>query len=218
MNKITLTLYFCAGMSGKTFSSTIMVDKPYDTISTTFTWDECAKLGIEYVSDLIDQTLKLNPNLQTEIGTYALEQITYKNIYVENGYYLIGLQDDKKLADIFTDFKTDSLAFAYIYVGGGASMHHMGYIFVVHPREQIHAFNPHVHVVRDGISVRYSLDTFKRFPQDKYSREHDRDEKKIIRPYLQKNRDELMCYWNLAMNGYIPPAKDEKGHQYCKES
>ena len=86
MNTITLTLYFCAGMSGKTFSSTIMVDKPYDTISTTFTWDECTKLGIEHVSDLIDQTLKLNPNLQTEIGTYALEQITYKNIYVENGY------------------------------------------------------------------------------------------------------------------------------------
>lgn len=218
MSKITLNIHFCAGMSGNTFSQTIMVDKPYDTIHTTFTWDDCLKLGIEHVSDLIEQTLKQNPTLQSEIGTYAIEQITYKNIYVASGRYLIGLQDDKKLADILADFGTDSLEFVYIYVAGGASMHHMGYLFVVHPREQIHAFNPHVHVVRDGISVRYSLDTFKRFPQDKYSREHDRDEKKIIRPYLQKNRDELMRYWNLAMNGYIPPVKDEEGHQYCKES
>ena len=68
------------------------------------------------------------------------------------------------------------------------------------------------------MSVRYSLDTFKRFEQDIPSREHKRDEKKIIIPALKKNVKRLYGFWNQYMSGYIPPDEDENGKQYYKES
>ena len=50
------------------------------------------------------------------------------------------------------------------------------------------------------------------------SREHKRDEKKIIILTLKKNAKKLYGYWNQYINGYIPPDEDETGKQYYKES
>lgn len=219
MKHITFDIYLIAGMSASTFSPTIMVDKPYDAIHTEFTWHELTELGVRYVSDLIELSKARNPDLQTQIGSYGMENFCYQTVYLKKGDYLIGLQEDKELTSIFTYFQTDHLEFAFLYVAGGASRNHMGYKFVVHlSREQIHAHEPHVHVERDGVSVRYSLDTFERFSKDEPSWEHRRDEKKVILPYLKKNKALLMEYWDLAMNGFLPPQRDENGRQYCAES
>ena len=68
------------------------------------------------------------------------------------------------------------------------------------------------------VSVRYSLETFERFEQDKYSRVHAKYEKKRILPFLNDHKEELMEFWNMAMKSYIPPQIGENGCQYCKES
>ena len=75
---------------------------------------------------------------------------------------------------------------------------------------------PHVHVVKDDESVRYSLVTLERI--DKCSRSFLRDEKKKIRPALEKYLPRLQEYWTAAMNGYRPPEFDFHGKQYYPES
>lgn len=219
MKSIEFTIYLIAGMSEETFSPGIMVDKPYAEIRASFTSQELAELGIQKVSDLIDHIKMKHSDMEAEIGAYGMENFCYQNTYLMQDDYLIGLEDDKEIDYIFEDFQTDSLSFAYLHVAGGASRHHMGYKFVVHlSREDIHANDPHVHVERDGVSVRYSLITFERKTRDETTWAHRRDEKKIIIPYLKRNRDILMGYWDLAMKGYRPPQVDEQGHQYCSES
>ena len=88
----------------------------------------------------------------------------------------------------------------------------------MHPNEAVHKHKPHVHVVKDDMSVRYSLETLERFPQDVFSREYKRDEKKIIIPALKKNQKKLWDYWNCYMGGYCSPTIDCQGKEYYKES
>ena len=219
MKSLEFTVYLIAGMSEETFSPVIMVDNPYDSIQTAYTWQELSEQGIKRVSDLIENVKTKNADIESKIGSYGMENFCYQNVYLKQKDYLIGLQEDKALNTIFEDFKSDTLSFAYLYVAGGASRHYMGFRFDVHlSREQIHANKPHVHVIHDDISVRYSLESFERFPQDKGSRFHEQHEKKRILPFIRNNKEELMDLWKLAMNGYIPPQIAEDGCQYCKES
>lgn len=118
---------------------------------------------------------------------------------------------------MFSDFDTDELSFATFCVGG-PSFRCEGYLFVIHPNEEIHKNHPHVHVRRNGNETRYSLNTLTRFSNDNFCREFQKDEKKIILPYLQKNKDRLLKYWDLCMKGYIPPVEDEDGKQFYPES
>lgn len=219
MKTLEFTVYLIAGMSEETFSPVIMVGSPYDRIHTAYTWQELSEQGIKRVSDLIENIKIKNADIESKIGSYGMENFCYQNVYLRRDDYLVGLQDDKELNTIFEDFQTDALSFAYLYVAGGASVHYMGFRFDVHlSREQIHANKPHVHVIHDDVSVRYSLETFERFSQDKGSRFHDQHEKKRILPFLRKHKEELMGRWKMAMNGYIPPQIAEDGCQYCKES
>ena len=219
MKSLELTIYLITGMSEETFSPIIMVGNPYDRIHTAYTWQELSEQGIKRVSDLIENIKTKNPDLESKIGSHGIENFCYQNVYLKQDDYLVGLQEDKELNTIFEDFQSDSLSFAYLYVAGGASLHYMGFKFDVHlSREQIHAYKPHVHVIHDDVSVRYSLETFERFPQDKYSRIHNQHEKKRILPFLRAHKEELMNLWRMAMNGYIPPIIAEDGCQYCKES
>ena len=219
MKSLDFTVYLIAGMTEETFSPLIMVGNPYDRIQASYTWRELSEQGINQVSDLIENIKKKNTDIESKIGSFGMENFCYQNVYLRREEYLVGLQEDKELKAIFEDFQSDSLSFVYLYVAGGASLHYMGFKFDVHlSREQIHAYKPHVHVIHDDISVRYSLETFERFPKDKYSRFHDQHEKKRILPFLRDHKEELMDLWKLAMNGYIPPQIAENGCQYCKES
>jgi hypothetical protein len=152
------------------------------------------------------------------LGEFGIENFNVENIYIKHKGYLIGLQEDKSLSDVFSYFKKNILEFDYIYVAGGASREYHGYQFIVHPKEDIHRYTPHVHVKKDSVALRYYLETFERFKGDKHLREHDRDEKKIIIPFLEQNKKWLWEEWDMYMNGYTPPIVTESGKQYCKET
>ena len=208
-----------SGMSSQNFSEKIMIYAPLESCQTSLSFKECKEKRIYHVSDLITWVIKSSPNLHSFIGDWGMENFCYQNIYIKDNERLLGLKDDKLLIDIFNFFNIDTLDFVYIVVAGGASIHCGGYKYVVHSDEYIHQNDPpHVHVIRDDKSVRYYLEPIKRFTQDRPSREHLRDEKKTIIPAIKRNRKKLLEYWNLAVNGYVPPAEDETGRQYYKES
>lgn len=218
MHTVTLEIDIIAGMTEETLSPCIMIDHPVRAICQTFTAQELAESSVQTVSQLIALVQRRLPELHELLGEYGMEQLCCERLYLRWGDYLLGLGGDKALSRVCAELSDEDPRFVYLFVAGGASRQYMGYTFAVHPREQIHAHTPHVHVVRDGVSVRYSLVNFQRFPQDGKSRMHDRDEKKVILPYLRKNQKTLLRYWDLAMEGYLPPALDEQGRQYCPES
>ena len=197
--------------SDRTFSDKIMIWEPLNKCAETFDFN---KLKITTVNEFIN----LVKNQESEfLGEYGTENLSIDRIYIQAADILIGFREDKKLDNVFNDFSTDDLQLAYFIVGG-ASIHCMGYKFVVHPNEDIHRNNPHVHVCKDDDSVRYSLLTLERFKKDYMPRTYARDEKKIIIPYLKKNQAKLMNYWNLYINGYTVPVEDEYERQFYPES
>lgn len=213
MKKITFHIYL-SEMNDELFSDKIMIDKPKDHITKTFSLAECLNKEIHCVSDLINAIKDTTDNILFMLGDLGMENFCYENTYLQYTGYLFGLQKDKQLLELFEDFSTDELELAYIWAAGGASIHCNGYRFAVYSGEDNHRYSPHVHVIRNDVSVRYSLETFERFQQDNFSREHARDEKKIILPVLKRNKKRLMGYWNLAIKGYSPPVEDECGKQY----
>ena len=74
-----------------------------------------------------------------------------------------------------------------MYVAGGASREYHGYKFIVRSDEDRHKNMPHIHVEKDGVSPRYLLSNLERIASDKCLKDHLRDEKKIIKPYIKKN-------------------------------
>lgn len=217
MKKIVFRIHLC-GMSEKTFSKKIMIYKPFNTVKKVFSIKNCNDNGIVYISDLINFIVTNTKDINSLLGDYGTENFNYRSIYIRHKDYLLGLQKDEPLKELFAFFKSSKIEIDYISVLGGASIHCNGYMFIIHPNEEIHKYQPHVHVIKNGISVRYSLDTFERFEHDTPGREHQRDEKKIIIPTIKKNQNRLYDFWNKYMNGYIPPAEDENGKQYYKES
>lgn len=210
MKSITFSIYVC-GMNRHTVTQKIMIHAPYAMYEKTFYGNDLAS---KTISDIIQIVGKDAAAFLTEHGV----KLSWEHVCIRTSSALIALQEDKKLDEIFTYFSTDDIQFAYFFIVGGASIHCGGYRFTVHPDEDIHRNSPHVHVYKDGKNARYSLNTLKRFPDDNILREFIRDEKKIILPYLKKNQEKLMGYWNHYMNGYTFPAEDVDGNQYYPES
>lgn len=210
MKTITFNAYVC-GMSEGTFSEKIMIYEPFAKYEKTFCYEE---LTAKTVSEFIDLVKK---DASEFLGEYGTEQLDVDRLYIQTADALLGMQNDKLLDDIFAYFSIDNIQFSFFLVGG-ASIHCMGYRFVVHPDEDIHRNTPHVHVCKDDNSVRYSLVTLERFKQDPLPRTYARDEKKVIMPHLRKNQAKLMGYWNHYINGYTVPFEDEQGRQYYPES
>lgn len=205
-------------MTSKQISKKVLIDKPFKTFCRFYTLGYCEKKRVLTTFELIEFVKKNNDCLQKMLGYNGMSNMNCSNIYIEHKGYLFGLQEDKSFRDIVSQLKKHVIIFDYFYVPGGASREHQGYCFIVHPDESVHKFSPHVHVKKNGVSPRYSLTTFRRFSNDKYTRDHIRDEKKIIVPFLKKNRDWFYSKWDLYMKGYIPPIETENGQQICKES
>lgn len=215
MKKVDFTVYFC-GITEGTFSERIMIYAAHDSYRKTYSIGEDIPEDGE-VSDII-KAFKLDANSDNNPLAHLVDNsVRIDTAYLHINDTLYGFQYDKKLLDIFGDFDTEYLELAYFHAGG-ASLSYHGYQFVVHSDEKIHEHRPHVHVKRNGNATRYSLDTLTHFPEDAFCREFQRDEKKIIIPFLEKNIEKLSGYWDLAMKGYIPPVEDERGKQYYRES
>ena len=187
MKTIVFKIHMC-GMSERTISRKIMIDKPFKTIAKTLNLSYCLKNSIFTVGDLISHIKESCNGIVDLLGEFGIDNFNVENIYIKHKGYLIGLQEDKSLSDVFTYFKKNILEFDYIFVAGGASREYHGYKFIVHPKEDIHRYTPHVHVEKDNVAPRYYLKTFERFKDDNYLREHERDEKRIIIPFLKKNK------------------------------
>lgn len=211
MKKVTFSVYYC-GISEELFAPNIRIYKPHDSICRQYVFEN--EIGADWkISDLIQKFL----TDVRDIDTWTAENIQPSRIYVQTSSALYGFLEDKKIAEVFSDFETENLQLAFFCVGG-ASFESNGYHFIVHPSEEIHKNLPHVHVRRNENITRYDLNTLKRFPKDKFCWDFQRDEKKIILPYLKRNKRKLLGYWNMYMKGYTPPIEDEDGQQYYPES
>ena len=214
MKRITVSLHRCGMLSGL-YSEEIMIYKPIESFEVKFELDET--MCLLRVSQLIERFKKMAQDEAQYSGEWEEENLTYEHIYVRTEKELIGLREDKQIHEIFTYFKTSSLCFEF-FVVGGASFYCDGYLFKVKPREQIHRYTPHVHVKRDDEETRYYIETAERMVGDEVSRRFLKDEKKRIKPFIEENKERLMEYWNLYMNGYSSPALSENGKQYYPES
>lgn len=215
MKTIRFTAYFC-GMSEELFADNILIYKPYGSYEKTY-YDQDFALS-EKVSNIMERFKVDAINDGNALEDWESENLQIDTIYIRTEDALLGLQSDKLLSDVFAYFRSDRIEFVYVCVHGGASFMREGYRFIVHPNEEVHRYHPHVHVKRNDDETRYSLVTLTRFPNDSYSREFRRDEKKVIVPYLKKNQKKLRRYWDYYINGYIPPEENSDGMQFYKES
>ncbi len=217
MKKVVFKIHI-SGMSKRNFSKNIMIYKPYKTFKKEFNLKDTEALQKCKISELIEEFKKSKEFITCEKSYYSMNELTLENIYIKHRGTLLSLHTDKYIWDVFNFFKTNRIEIVYIFVAGGASIYYEGYKFVIHPNEDIHKNTPHVHVKKDDMSVRYYLDTLKRFPKDVCSREYQRDEKKIILRGLKKNKKKLCAYWEYYMGGYSAPETDFQGRQFYKES
>ena len=217
MKTITFDFHL-VGMNDAMFSDDIMISKPRITLTFNLFEDEWADHEIERVSELISYIVSENPCAKLLLGEDGMRGLTSDNICILNVGCMLRTAQDRFLRDMFSFFHTKHLHFAYFFIEGGASFECDGYKFVVHSNEMIHRNSPHVHVNKNGYSVRYSLITLKRYKEDKCDRIYDRDEKRIIQPALKKHHKILWKFWKLSVNGYVPPEIDEKGRRYYEES
>lgn len=216
MKSITFTIHSSTGSSDEFYSRHILIDKPKMSISFYYNEEDLETLEIQSVSQLVREVKTTNRCVEEMIADWGMENFTVQTTYIKRKDHLLAFEQDKTLAEVFTDFQTDHLELLHFYVAGGASLECHGYRFMVHSNEEIHRNLPHVHVIKDGESVRYSLVTLERL--DKCSHDFQKDEKKKILPALKKHLLRLQEYWTAAMGGYRPPEFDLKNKQYYPES
>lgn len=214
MHKLRFNIYVC-GMSEETFTEQIMIYRPIYTTTKIFLQKDLDDLGIAYISELIEYIKRDNAMCEV-LGEWGLENISTETVYIQHQDYLLGLREDKTILSIFDYFHSESLELAFFIVGGASIHNETSYRFTVHPNEDIHRHMPHVHVRKDDVEIRYSLETLK--PIDPLVNPHRRDNKKIIIPFLEKNQKKLMGLWQLYMDGYISPQITQEGQQFYPES
>ena len=214
MSDLQFSIFFC-GMSEETFSEHIMIYKPNSSIVNNFTESDLRELGLTKASKLID-FLKNDANIRERLGTWGLDNFSVDTIYVRHNDYLLGLREDKLISDMFSDFQTQNLELSYFVVGGASFHNETSYRFTIHPDEKIHQDMPHVHVSKAGVEIRYSLEDL--LPIDRLINPHKRDNRKIITPFLQSNRQKLLELWNYYNKGYTIPEVTQEGQQFYKES
>lgn len=215
MRKVDFTAYF-GGATDGTFSRKIMIHGAHNSYKKTYSVGKDIPEDGK-ISDVIKATKLAARSDSNPLAHEVDDSIQTDTVYLRINDTLYGFRYDKKLLEVFSDFGTDYLELAYFHVGGPSIRDH-GYRFVIHSDEKIHEHRPHVHVKRNGNATRYSLDTLARFPEDDFCREFQRDEKKIILPFIEKNIGKLRGYWDSTMKGYVPPVEDERGKQYYRES
>lgn len=213
MKLIVFKIHLC-GMSNKTLLPKLLIDKPFKRITKIFDLHLCKKKGVITVNDLIQHIKHSERHLVKVLGNFGLENFIVDNIYIKYNGYFVGFQHDKSLEDVFDYFNKGIIELNYVVNVGGASRIYRGYKFIIHSNEEIHKNTPHVHVEKNGISTRYRLDPIERITSDKCSSEHLRDEKKIIKPYIEDNIEWFKEKWLLSINGYKPPIENEEGFQY----
>lgn len=216
MKRISFEIHYVDGMNEEYLSQSILIRKPKISVVFSFDEEDLEILGIQCIRQLIHHIKTVNHCVESLIDVSGMDNFSVQTTYIKQKDYLLCLEDDKTLDQVFLDFQTEHLTFLLFFVGGGGSIECNGYRFAVHSDEKIHEHMPHVHVIKGKESVRYSLVTLKRI--DNCSHVFLRDEKKIILPALKKYLPRLQEFWTAAMGGYRPPEFDFDNKQYYPES
>jgi hypothetical protein len=214
MYYLDFNIYLC-GMCDEHFSDKIMIYKPYLSIKWSFDNETLVAEKVFNVIQLIEY-VKTSKVIREALNDYELDNLSYITTYIKHNDYFLGMKCDRTISDIFRVLKTEHLEFVYFQVGGASLNSGKGYRFSVYCNEERHKNLPHVHVVKDGISARYSLETLE--PIDCLTKPHKRDDKKHIRPFLEKERATLLDMWKYNMAGFSTPEISEDGFQYYNES
>lgn len=216
MKQIHFSVYYCSmiGSEKNIFPDKIKIWSPLKILRKTVTADSEQTVQISSLIGLFKQ----DPEVAALLGDFALDRFSLETLYVETDSAFLGFQEDKTVAQLCSELSMDEPKLAYIFVPGGASISCQGYKFVIHSDEQVHRGTPHVHVKKNGISVRYYLDTLERFPGDALGPEHRRDERRKILPALRRLQPQLQEMWDLNIKGYRTPELGESGEQYYPES
>ena len=214
MKKLRFSIHFC-GMSDETFTEHIMIYKPHISIVEKFTVEDLERLGVCNISDLIAY-MKTVKSIREDLGSWGMANFSYMTTYIGYKDYLLGLREDKTISEIFDYFDTDQLELSHFIVGGASIHNETNYRFTVHSDERIHEHMPHVHVLKAGIDIRYSLDSLQ--PIDSLVNPHRRDNRRIILPFLKTNHDKLLEMWRHNINGYSTPDITEEERQFYSES
>lgn len=201
------------GINDKTFSDTIMIYKPHISVRFSIFEYELSNNHIKKISDLLKYiSVTYRSFVIAAIGNHPLD---INKLYLKYDDYLLGFINDKTLSELFSYVNSDHLEFDSFF-GGGASFHNDGYKFFINPSEKCHQNTPHVHVEKEGKTVRFYLKSSK--PMDTLVFPHRKDVKKIIIPTIKKNKKKLMKWWKHYQNGYTTPTLSNKGKQHYPES
>lgn len=207
------------GYSDNVFSDNIMLFAPQHTSTLCIDISLLATSETAKTKDLFDYVSAHRNDFDNSVDEKDFALLSPQAVYYFQEGFLWGAEDEKRLQEIFRDFRSEYID-AYCFLVAGASINYNnGYRFVVPSNELIHQFSkPHVHVKKGKDSPRYSLETLERFPKDKFeSNDYDRD-KRLKKRGLEKNRESLLLFWKRATQGFIPPEMDINGKCYYNES
>lgn len=216
---MTITFHYCnSGLTDDFFSNTIMIFAPCRIATLFIRVENLPNQEQSSVSDLLAYIKKHLSEFDTPLSDLEFKDVNAESVYLYYDDFLLKI-GEKKVCEVFSDFKCDGIELYYFSVGGASIEYKNGYRFRIHSDEKIHQYSePHVHVEKEHDSPRYSLITFERFPQDIFeSRDYKRDHK-LIQEGLKKNRDRLMKMWHLATIGYGTPDIGTDGRSYYAES
>jgi len=214
MQYIEFKVHFC-GMSEELYAEHCMIYKPCHSLTRTYSLDELADRSIVSISQLI-QYIKTDKQIKDHLGEWETEQFNVQAVFFKHQNYLLGLQEDKTVKQVFEELNTDIVQMRFFVVGGASFHCERGYLFIVRSKEKGHEHMPHVHVEHGEAMVRFSLETLQ--PIDDMMQPHKRDYKKIILPFLKKNKSKLMEQWNKNIKEYTTPVLSDNGDQFYSVS
>lgn len=214
MRYIEFKVHFC-GMSEELYAEHCMIFKPNHTLTRTYSLDELTDRSVVSISELI-QHIKADDQIKNLLGEWETDMFDIQTVFFKHDRYLLGLQEDKTIEQVFEDLNTDTLQMRFFVVGGASFHCEGGYKFLVRSKEKGHEHMPHVHVEHADAAVRFSLETLE--PIDEMLQPHKRDYKKRILPYLKKNQSTFMELWNKNIHGYTTPTLSENDDQFYSVS
>ncbi len=214
MRTIEFKVHFC-GISDELYAEHCMIYKPCHSLTRSYSLDDLTDRSIVCISELI-RYIKADEQIKDHLGEWETEMFDVQTVFFKYDDYLLGLQEDKPIEQIFEDLNADTLQIRFFVVGGASLHNERGYRFVIKSKEKGHEHMPHVHVEHAAGTVRFLLETLE--PIDEMIQPHKRDYNKRILPILKKKQLQLMEQWNKNIKGYTTPALSENDDQFYSVS
>ena len=83
MKLIVFRIHIC-GMSAKTFSKKIMIDKPFKTITKVYTIENCIQRGIITIDDRVTCIKESDNRLYAQLCKLGIDNFNFENVYLRH--------------------------------------------------------------------------------------------------------------------------------------